>query len=68
MDFEPSAKVKELQKRLCAFMDEHIYPNEQRFYKEIEQDRWTPSRVSCWHARYFRSSPQNRHQNRLPAC
>ncbi len=45
MNFEYTAKVKELQKRLCAFMDEHIYPNEQRFYKEIEQDRWTPSRV-----------------------
>jgi acyl-CoA dehydrogenase len=45
MNFEYSAKVKDLQKRLCAFMDEYIYPNEARYYKEIEQDRWTPTRV-----------------------
>jgi len=45
MNFEYSDKVKELKKRLCAFMDEHIYPNEERFYREIAQDRWTPARV-----------------------
>ncbi|HMC30588.1 MAG TPA: acyl-CoA dehydrogenase family protein [Candidatus Angelobacter sp.] len=45
MNFEYSAKVKDLEKRLCAFMDEHIYPNEARYYKEIEQDRWAPTRV-----------------------
>jgi acyl-CoA dehydrogenase len=45
MNFEYSAKVKDLQKRLCAFMDEYVYPNEARYYKEIEQDRWTPTRV-----------------------
>ncbi|HKR97504.1 MAG TPA: acyl-CoA dehydrogenase, partial [Candidatus Angelobacter sp.] len=45
MNFEYSDKVKELKKRLCAFMDEHIYPNEDRYYQEIERDRWTPSRV-----------------------
>ena len=28
MDFEYHREVKELQKRLIAFMDEHIYPNE----------------------------------------
>jgi acyl-CoA dehydrogenase len=26
-------------------MDEHIYPNEQRFYDEIEGNRWAPTRV-----------------------
>src|ERR1051326_2919042 len=26
-------------------MDEHIYPNEARYSKEIEQDRWAPARV-----------------------
>jgi acyl-CoA dehydrogenase len=26
-------------------MDEHIYPNEQRFQEEIERDRWKPTRV-----------------------
>ncbi len=46
MEFEFSDKVKALQKKLTAFMDEHIYPNEQRFELETEQgDRWKPSRV-----------------------
>jgi acyl-CoA dehydrogenase len=26
-------------------MDEHIYPNEKRFYQEIENDRWAPTKV-----------------------
>src|SRR6185295_14773819 len=37
MDFEHSQKVKDLQKRLSAFMDEHIYPNEARFFREAEE-------------------------------
>jgi acyl-CoA dehydrogenase len=45
MNFEYSSRVKELEKKLRAFMDEHIYPNEDRFYREIEQDRWTPTKV-----------------------
>ena len=45
MDFEFSDKVKKLQGRLQAFLDEHIYPNEQRFYDEIEQNRWKPTRI-----------------------
>jgi acyl-CoA dehydrogenase len=50
MDFEYSPKVKELQKRLIAFMDEHIYPNEANFFGEIEQNRakgnaWVPTRI-----------------------
>ncbi len=46
MEFEFSSKVKELQKKLQGFMDEHIYPNEQRYLDEAEQgDRWKPSRV-----------------------
>ena len=28
MDFEYSEKVKKLQERLTAFMDEHVYPAE----------------------------------------
>ena len=43
MNFEYSAKVKDLQKRLRAFMDEHIYPNEARYYQEIENNRWAPT-------------------------
>jgi acyl-CoA dehydrogenase len=45
MDFEFSGKVKELQKRLQGFMEEHVYPNEQRFHEEIERHRWSPTRV-----------------------
>ena len=37
MDFEHSQKVKDLQKRLGAFMDEHIYPNEERYFREAEE-------------------------------
>ncbi len=45
MDFEFSDTVKALQQRLLAFMDEHIYPNEQRFVDEVARDRWSPTRV-----------------------
>jgi acyl-CoA dehydrogenase len=45
MDFEFTDKVKTLQQRLLAFMDEHIYPNEQRFADEVERVRWSPTRV-----------------------
>jgi acyl-CoA dehydrogenase len=45
MNFEFSEKTKELQRRLSAFMDEHIYPNEQRFHEEIERNRWQPTRT-----------------------
>jgi acyl-CoA dehydrogenase len=46
MHFEFSDKVKALQKQVQAFMDEHVYPNEQRFLNEAEAgDRWQPSRV-----------------------
>ena len=43
MEFEHSTKVQDLQARLTAFMDTHIYPNEKRFRDEIAQgDRWQP--------------------------
>jgi acyl-CoA dehydrogenase len=45
MDFEFSGKVRHLQGRLQAFMDEYIYPNEQRFHDEIKRDRWSPTRI-----------------------
>jgi len=47
MHFEYSDKVKGLQKRLQEFMDEYIYPNEDRFTAEHDSktDRWAPSRV-----------------------
>ena len=45
MNFSFSSKVKDLQRRLQVFMDEHIYPNEQRYYDEIERTRWSPPAV-----------------------
>jgi len=45
MEFELSAKTKELQKRLQSFMDAHVYPNEHRFHEEIERERWKPTQI-----------------------
>jgi acyl-CoA dehydrogenase len=45
VNFEFSEKTKDLQRRLQAFMDEHVYPNEPRFQEEIDGDRWKPTRV-----------------------
>ena len=36
MPFDPTPKVQDLQRRLHAFMDEHIYPNEARHVAEAE--------------------------------
>jgi acyl-CoA dehydrogenase len=46
MDFDYSPKVIELQDRLRAFMEAHVYSNEQRFDDEVGQgDRWQPTRL-----------------------
>jgi acyl-CoA dehydrogenase len=45
MNFEPSAKTKELQQRLQTFMDAHVYPNERRFEEETAREPWKPTRV-----------------------
>ena len=46
MHFEYSDKVKALQKKLLAFMDEHVYPNEELYHREInEGDRWQPTAI-----------------------
>ncbi|CAM5782755.1 acyl-CoA dehydrogenase family protein [Ottowia pentelensis] len=50
MEFEYSTKVKDMQARLLAFMDEHIYPNENAFYAEIAANRakgnaWIPTQI-----------------------
>jgi acyl-CoA dehydrogenase len=43
MDFDFSPKVKDLQKRVTAFMEEHIYPNESKYQEHCEgPDRWQP--------------------------
>jgi acyl-CoA dehydrogenase len=53
MNFEPSAKVKELQKRVQQFMDEHIYPGESTYMEQIHAaDAWrTPPIMEEWKAR-----------------
>src|SRR5271154_2916916 len=45
MNFEPSAKTKELQQRLQKFMDAHVYPNERRFEEETAREPWKPTRI-----------------------
>jgi len=48
MDFAYSPRCQELQARLLAFMDEHIYPNERAFTEELAANardkgtRWLP--------------------------
>ncbi|MDO9400702.1 MAG: acyl-CoA dehydrogenase family protein [Polaromonas sp.] len=48
MDFSYTPKVQELQARLLTFMDQHVYPNEARFFREIAENRakgnpWIPT-------------------------
>lgn len=46
MDFEFSPKVQNLRERLLAFMDEHIYPNEEVYQQQVnEGDRWEPPAI-----------------------
>jgi len=45
MNFEVSEKTRELQQRLQAFMDSHVYPNEEKFEAEIVQARWKPTQI-----------------------
>jgi acyl-CoA dehydrogenase len=50
MNFDYTDKVKDLQARLLAFMDAHIYPNEKRFFAEIAENRakgnaWIPTKI-----------------------
>ena len=41
MNFDEGARTLELKQRLEAFMDEHIYPNEARFFREsMELGPW----------------------------
>jgi len=41
MNFEYTDKVKDLEERVNAFMDEHIYPNEDTYAAQIDEgDRW----------------------------
>jgi len=41
--FMPAIGLPDLTDRLVRFMDEHIYPNENRYHQEIAADRGCPS-------------------------
>jgi acyl-CoA dehydrogenase len=43
--FEPSPRASELKERLVAFMDRFVYPNEPRFFEEVQKERWRPAPV-----------------------
>ncbi|HEY5799208.1 MAG TPA: acyl-CoA dehydrogenase family protein [Burkholderiaceae bacterium] len=51
MDFDYSDRCKELQARLLAFMDQHVYPNEGAYKAEVDRNgveqgnRWLPTRI-----------------------
>jgi len=46
MRFDHSDKVIDLQRRLTAFMDAHVYPNEAAFHRQIaDGDRWQPTAI-----------------------
>ena len=46
MRSDHSDKVIELQRRLDAFMHEHVYPNEGTFHRQIaDGDRWQPTAI-----------------------
>jgi acyl-CoA dehydrogenase len=45
MILEFTDKIRELHKRLTAFMDQHIYPNEKKFHDQIGASRWTPKAI-----------------------
>ena len=47
MDFSYSARTEALRERVNRFMETHVYPNEARYWQEIEENtragrRWTP--------------------------
>src|ERR1041384_8085105 len=45
MILEFTDKTRALHERLTAFMDQHIYPNEQKFHEQIADSRWTPTAI-----------------------
>ncbi len=41
MDFEYSDKVKELINRVTSFMEEYVYPNEEKMHEQVDLDPWS---------------------------
>ncbi|HXL75220.1 MAG TPA: acyl-CoA dehydrogenase family protein [Burkholderiales bacterium] len=43
MNFDYTPKVQELRKKLFAFMDQHVYPNEHKWHEHARSERrWEP--------------------------
>jgi acyl-CoA dehydrogenase len=42
MQFEHSPKARDLQQQLAAFMDQHVYPNERTYAREVAAGGWNP--------------------------
>ena len=62
MDFAYSARTRQLQALLTDFMNAHVYPNEQRYWDEIEVNtragrRWTPRKSELRMARGSTMTP-----------
>jgi acyl-CoA dehydrogenase len=47
MDFDYSAKTKELQAKLLKFMDDHIYPSDHAYHDELEANTQAGKRWSA---------------------
>ncbi len=50
MDFDYSAKTQDLQQRVKAFMQEHVFPNEVTYYAQLDANtaagkRWSPIQI-----------------------
>ncbi len=50
MEFTHTVKVKDLQQRVTAFMNAHVYPNEAKFHEEVATNRragnpWIPTKI-----------------------
>ena len=51
MHFEQSARSQDLQQRVAAFMDEHVYPNESTYHRQIgdrpigDWQQWRPAPI-----------------------
>jgi acyl-CoA dehydrogenase len=51
MDFGYSGKSQDLQRRVAAFMDEHVYPNEHTFHRQVAAftldgwQQWKPAPI-----------------------
>jgi hypothetical protein len=68
VDFEFSARTRDYLQRLGAFMDEHIYPNEERFRALLGQgDRWLEPPLLEPQARSIRlaDGPDEVHRNQI---